>query len=496
MNDNENNGYYPEETPGLTNEEPIETADTNGMEAPMEEIPVSDVAENDDVDSEYSLSREEVNRRSYMDASFQPRTESHSGSYYTPPRNSEKKKKEKHSGGIAKLICACLVCAILGGVGGGAIVASQLPESTGEANGGSSLKINPGESDPTPSPTIVSGGKTLTGAQIYSLGCEQSVGISTEITYRNFLGSETSSAVTGSGFIVTEDGYIVTNYHVIKTAHLGGYNISVILYNGESYPAQIVGFEEDKDIAVLKIEASGLSAATLGSSENLKVGESIYAIGNPLGELNFSMSTGSVSALNRKISTTDQTTQTTTTNTMFQIDAAVNEGNSGGPAYNDKGEVVGVVTAKYASTGVEGLGFAIPIDDVVDIIEQLVDKGYVSGKPSLGITVQPVDSASAQYFNVRPGVEIKSITEGSCSEAAGLQVGDIITKFNDAEISTTSSLLSAKKEHKAGDTVTLTVFRGGELLEIQVTLDEELPTINSQTGKNSEGETLPTVPKS
>lgn len=497
MNDNENNGFYPP-SQDPSEEGSVDKAGINGGDAAGSENVEEETHNNKYADGEYSFTREEVNRRSYMDANFQPQTEHrYTSSYYTPPKKLEKKKKEKHRGGMVKFVCACLVCAILGGVGGGALVASQIPEST-DSPSGNSLNINAGEPSSSPNPTKVSSGETLTGAQIYALGCEQAVGITTEITYRNYFGSETSTAVSGSGFIVTEDGYIVTNYHVIKAAHLGGYDVSVMLYNGETYPAEIVGFEEDKDIAVLKINASGLSAATLGSSENLLVGEDVFAIGNPLGELNFSMSSGTVSALNRRITTTDSSTNTTTTNNMFQIDAAVNEGNSGGPVYNDRGEVVGVVTAKYSQTGVEGLGFAIPIDDVVDIIEQLVEKGYVSGKPSFGITAETVDSASAQYFNVAPGAEVKSVNKGSCSEAAGLQVGDIITKLNDTVITSSNALVSTKKEYKAGDTVTLTVYRSGEYLELQVTLDEELPTVGngSETDSDSGGKNLPTVPKS
>ncbi len=459
-------------------------------------------------DGEFSFKREEIPHRSYVDANFQTRSEqsnSTGSSYYTAPVKPEKKKKVTKPVGKTALIAACLVCALLGGVGGGAIVASQLPDgaiSQGDSSG--SLNVNNNDSSTTKTPNTVASGEVMTGAQIYAMGCKQAVGITTEITYRNYFGMETSSAVSGSGFIVTENGYIVTNYHVIQAAYEGGYDVSVMLYNGETYPAEIIGFEKSNDIAVLKIEASGLSAANLGSSDSLLVGETVYAIGNPLGELSFSLTSGSVSALNRKITTTDSTTQLTSTNNMFQIDAAVNEGNSGGPVYNDRGEVVGIVTAKYSDTGVEGLGFAIPIDDVLDMIDQLVKNGYISGKPSFGITGNTVDSTSAKYYNMVEGVYVLTVNTGSCSETAGIKAGDIITAINDIAIKTYDELVNAKRSFKAGEAVTITVYRGSEYLELQLTFDEESPLSTSNTPSSpseSSGESaypedsLPTVPK-
>lgn len=450
---------------------------------------------------EYSYSREEIPYHSYIDANYQcgndiktPR------SYYTPPKRVEKKPRKK--GGMGRFIAACLVCAVLGGVGGGALVASQIPDSTPSANSGGLLNVNNSDPIASPAPSTIATGEKLTGAEIYALGCEQSVGVATEITYRNYFGYESSTAVSGSGFIVTENGYIVTNYHVIQTAYEGGYDVYVMLYSGERHKAEIVGFEKDNDIAILKIDVTGLPAATLGSSNNLRVGDDIYAIGNPLGELNFSMTSGNVSALDRQITTTDQNTGKGTTNNMFQIDAAVNEGNSGGPVYNDRGEVVGIVTAKYAETGVEGLGFALPIDDVIAMIEDIVEFGYVTGKPSFGITAQTVSDVSASYYNVVVGAEVKSVNEGSCAEKAGMQVGDIITALNGKKITGSNELIEAKKDYKPGDTVTVTVYRGGEYLELAVVFDEETGIV---TGNSSDMETqettqperekLPTIPK-
>ncbi len=460
-------------------------------------------------EGEFSYKREDIPHRSYVDANFQPRSEqSEPRFYYTPPVKPEKKKKEKKPVGRGGLVAACLVCALLGSIGGGALVATQLPDSAASDHVSGSLNISNGGSQTTPSPSTVSTGEVMTGSQIYALGCQQAVGITTAITYRNYFGSETSSAVSGSGFIVTDNGYIVTNYHVIQAAHEGGYEVSVMLYNGDSYPAEIVGFEKNNDIAVLKINAEGLSAATLGSSDDLLVGETVFAIGNPLGELNFSLTSGSVSARDRQISTNDSSTGTTITNNMFQIDAAVNEGNSGGPVYNDRGEVVGIVTAKYSDAGVEGLGFAIPIDDVLDMIDQLVDKGYISGRPSFGITGRTVETQYAEYFNMVEGVYVNTVAEGSCSEKAGIHVGDIITKVADKEIKTYDDLANAKRGYKAGETVTVTINRQGESLELELTFDEESPVSTSGSGSNNSenfstpdsggtpgAESLPTVPK-
>lgn len=453
--------------------------------------------------TEYRYVKDEIPHRSYMDASFASSGEMNSAprSYYTPPEKLNKRQYRKEqkaakkavnpntgsAGRWATLICACLVCALLGGLGGGAIVASRLPENLqAPPSGSSELNVSPSKA-PTGTANPVTSGKTLIGSEVYSLGCAQAVGVTTEITYTNFFGMQTTTPVSGSGFIVTTDGYIVTNYHVIEESLKGGYDVSVLTFDGTSYPATIVGAEEQNDVAVLKIEATGLSPATLGNSNNMQVGETVYAIGNPLGELTYTMTTGSVSALDREITTakTNGNTVTRVTNNMFQIDAAVNNGNSGGPVYNNKGEVIGIVTAKYASNGVEGLGFAIPINDAMNIISDLIDKGYVSGKPSFGITATTVDSSVAQYYNMVVGAYVFSVNPDSCSEAAGIKVGDIITAINEDTITSSSDLTYKKKSYKAGDTVKLTVYRAGEYLEISVTLDEEKASERTDANEQS-----------
>ena len=451
-------------------------------------------------DEDYSLKRDELSSsRSYIDASYQIGREMETPKpYYTPPKKIERKPQKRRSG-MGGFIAACLVCAIIGGIGGGALVASKISGQT-PAYPPATLNISTGNTTPSPGPAAVASGERLTGTDIFALGCDQAVGVTTEITYRNYFGAESSSAVSGSGFIVTDNGYIVTNYHVIQAAYEGGYEVSVLLYNGESFKADIVGFEKDQDLAVLKINVEGLPAALLGDSDTIRVGDAAYAIGNPLGELNFSMSSGSVSALNRQITTYDEMTGKQITNHMFQIDAAVNSGNSGGPVYNDRGEVVGIVTAKYADAGVEGLGFALPINDVIKIIGDLVEFGYVTGKPIFGISAQTVSNVSASYYNLVAGAEVKVVNPGSCAERGGILVGDIITAIDSKLITSSDELIAAKNHYSPGDTVTITVYRDGGHLDLQVTFDEDtgtlIPDITEKDRKiEIERDKLPIVPK-
>lgn len=313
-------------------------------------------------------------------------------------------------------------------------------------------------------------GNELSANQIYQLACKQVVGISTQILGYNMFGQQTSNAVSGTGFVISEDGYILTNNHVIEDAFKGGYDVTVKFYDGSEYTADIVGVEDDNDVAVLKIDAKGLTPVTLGDSDQMLVGDTLYVVGNPLGELTYTMTSGIVSALDRAIATSANVSAN-----MFQLDAAVNSGNSGGPVYNARGEVIGVVTAKYKDTGVEGLGFAIPVNDAASIAKELIENGYVTGKAYLGVTVTTLTEAEAARFNTVTGVYVYSVDEGSCADKAGIRQGDIITKLNDTEIKTTTDLTLAKKDFKAGDSCTITVYRAGETLTLDLTFDEEPP---------------------
>ena len=302
------------------------------------------------------------------------------------------------------------------------------------------------------------------------------VEVTTEaVTTNAFFGQYVQSGA-GSGVIITEDGYILTNYHVIDGAN----SIKVTFSDGKEYTATYVGGEEANDIAVIKVEATGLTPVVIGSSSDMLVGEQVTTIGNPLGELTFSETTGIISALDRTITMSDGNKMN-----MIQTDCAINSGNSGGPLFNSHGEVIGIVSAKYSSSAssssasVEGLGFAIPMDDVADMVSELVTNGYVTGKPLMGISVGDV-AEDVQAYGVPAGAAVKVVTPGLCGEKAGLQEGDIITKINDTEVASGNDLITAKDNYKPGDTVNLTVYRDGKTITVKLTLEESTPEKTAQ----------------
>ena len=306
----------------------------------------------------------------------------------------------------------------------------------------------------------------LSPAEIYARLTPACVGVSTSTQETNVFGQVSRGAITGSGFIISSDGYILTNNHVIETAAAEGLEVKVMLFSGEEYTAQIVGGDSTSDVALLKISGADFPTAGLGTFAGTAVGEPIYAIGNPLGELTYTMTGGIVSALDRSIPISNRLTID-----MFQIDAAINNGNSGGPVVNRFGQVIGIASAKYSASGVEGLGFAIPIDDALRVVDDLIAWGYVRGRPWLGITV-----ADASYYDPNAsGARISEVTPGSCAEKAGLQAEDIIVEAEGKEIRSVSDLLTAKKDWKAGDTITVTYLRGGARMSVRVTLDEAKP---------------------
>lgn len=383
---------------------------------------------------------------------------------YAQPEPEQKKKKP----GLGRFIAACLVCAILGGVIGGVVTGFV---ADGRAEEAPSVNATQLGNTVTPINTnISSSGAVYTAQQIYDSACKSIVGITTEIVGTNIFGQVTSAAASGTGFIISEDGYILTNYHVIS----GFSSVSVMLHNEESYDAEVVAGDKANDVAVLKIEAPGLTPVTLGNSDELRVGQDIYVIGNPLGELTYTLTGGLISALDRAINTDG------TPINMFQIDAAVNSGNSGGPVINAAGEVVGIVTAKYSSSGVEGLGFALPIDDVLAIAQDLIQFGYVTGRPYFGITVSTVSEAAAEYYNMVPGAYIKALDDNSCASKAGLSLGDIIVSIDGEEVLSSSDVVNIKSRHNAGDEIVLRVWRSGEYFDTTVTLDEEPPAAQTQ----------------
>ncbi|MBP3318873.1 MAG: trypsin-like peptidase domain-containing protein [Ruminiclostridium sp.] len=378
---------------------------------------------------------------------------------YTGP---EKPKKPRKNKGWMKVVALCLVCALLGAAAGP--VYDMI-------TGGNETTLYVGDREPTEiNVTSVNTEKEMTTAEIYAAYVGSSVGITVDIVSTNVFGQTVTNAAAGSGFVITEDGYILTNYHVIE----GASAIKVAFVDGKTYPATFIGGEEANDIAVIKIEAQDLTPVVIGKSGDMLVGEQVTAIGNPLGELTFSETTGIISAMDRTITMSDGRQMN-----MIQTDCAINSGNSGGPLFNSHGEVIGIVSAKYSSGGssssasVEGLGFAIPMDDVADMVNELITTGYVS-KPLLGIMVDDV-AEEVQAYGVPAGAEVIVVTPGLAGEKAGLKEGDIITKIGDTKVTTANELISAKDTYAVGDKVELTVYRGGETLTVTVTLEESTP---------------------
>ena len=388
------------------------------------------------------------------------------------PEERPRKKQSFFKSTAAKVIAIVLACAIIGtgcGFGGAALYRSSTRQT-----------VTLQQSDRAPvtvSVKQVDGQTKMEPAEVYASTVNSVVSINTTATAgTNIFGQTVETASAGSGFIISSDGYIVTNYHVVK----GATSVKVTLYSGDTYDATVIGGDSDYDVAVIKINASGLPAVTLGNSADVNVGDTVLAIGNPLGELTFSMSQGIVSCCDRAINVDG------TPFNMIQVDASINPGNSGGPLVNLYGEVVGIVSAKYSSysnTTVEGLGFAIPISDVQAIITDIIENGQVTGKAYLAIKAGTMtEQMAAQYdIDITEGVFVYSTESGGAGEKAGLQLGDVITKLNDTAITSMTDLTMAKKSYKAGDTVTLTVYRSGEYITLDLTFDQQPQTTGEDT---------------
>ncbi len=410
-----------------------------------------------------------------------------------PPAASAPKPEKKHTG--LKLTALALCFSLLGGAigAGGVLAAGYLMNDNKDA-------VIPGNQNQTQNPasdstTILEGNrgntvidinaidtsKIMTAAEVYAVNVNSTVGITTSIT-TNYWGYQSTSAASGSGFIISDDGYILTNFHVIESSN----SITVSLYNGKNYDASLIGYDESNDIAVLKIEAEGLSPVVLGDSDNLNVGDSVIAIGNPLGELTFSLTAGTISAKDREVTFSGGITMN-----LLQTDCAINSGNSGGALFNMYGEVIGVTNAKYSSSSsseasIDNIGFAIPINSIRSIVESIIEKGYVS-KPYLGVSVSDVNE-SYQIYGLPAGAAVQAVTEDSPAEKAGLQIGDIITKVGDTEISSSDELVSLIGNSEIGDSLTLTIYRRGQTISVTVEIGEQIQSATSDSSNQQQSQ--------
>ena len=400
---------------------------------------------------------------------------------YREPWETEPKKTgggKKNRTGL-KVAALALSCALLGGAAGAGIFWAV------GSGGGDSTEIQVSSRLPVEVNKVSVDGQTQhSDSEIYAANVNSVVSINSSAT-TNYFGQQVQTASSGSGFIITTDGFIVTNHHVVADATA----VKVTLYNGETYDAAVIGSDEDYDLAVLKINASGLQAVVLGDSDSLNVGDHVLAIGNPLGELTFSMSGGMVSSVNRPINVDG------TPFNMIQTDASINPGNSGGPLFNQYGEVIGIVSAKYSqysNTSVEGLGFAIPMNDVAAMVQDIMTNGYVTNKPYLGITAGTMNAQMAQQTGLTGGVYVYSVEEGGAGAQSGLQVGDVITKVGDTTVTSMEDLTAAKKGYSAGDKATFTVYRGGKTVTVEVTFGS-VPA-EKQVQSTQDTQTAPTMP--
>ena len=407
-----------------------------------------------------------------------PQTDNGAGGATPPvhpvqPQDAQPPKKKKKFNGkrVARSAVALVLAAAMGFAGGfvgakfggsGKVVIQQVaPSSTANSSDSADSSITAASSS----------GSSLTTEQVADLVSPSVVVITTEqVVYSqwSWYGQNQVESGAGSGVIISSDGYILTCAHVVD----GASNITVTI-NDKDYTATLVGEDTTSDIAVIKIDANGLTPATVGDSDSLKVGQNVMAVGNPLGELGGTVTGGMISALNRSV--TIQGTNSTNTMSLIQMDASVSPGNSGGGLFNMNGELVGIVNAKSSSSDAEGLGFAIPINDAIKVAQELLENGYVTGRPYLGITYLAVtDAQTAQQLGVNAyGVYIVDVTKGGPADQAGLKAGDRIVSVDGSEIAAKDDLGTLMQNHSAGDTLSITVARDGQMQTVNVTLGEK-----------------------
>ena len=407
-----------------------------------------------------------------------PQTDNGAGGATPPvhpvqPQDAQPLKKKKKFNGkrVARSAVALVLAAAMGFAGGfvgakfggsGKVVIQQVaPSSTADSASGSDSSITAASSS----------GSSLTTEQVADLVSPSVVVITTEqVVYSqwSWYGQNQVESGAGSGVIISSDGYILTCAHVVD----GASTITVTI-GDKDYTAALVGEDTTSDIAVIKIDADGLTPATVGNSDSLKVGQSVMAVGNPLGELGGTVTGGMISALNRSV--TIQGSSSVNTMSLIQMDASVSPGNSGGGLFNMNGELVGIVNAKSSSSDAEGLGFAIPINDAIKVAQELLENGYVTGRPYLGITYLAVtDAQTASQLGVNAyGVYVVEVVKGGPAEKAGLQAGDRIVSVDGTEIASKDDLGTLMQKHAAGDTLSITIARDGQMQTVNVTLGEK-----------------------
>ena len=387
--------------------------------------------------------------------------QNHQMNYSQPPRAPRKKRS---NGKIYTTVAIIGVCSVLlSGVAGYA--GTRIANETSKDNTSSQVYTQtPATSNTTPN-TSNAGIEVMDVSGIVAMLRPSVVEITTEsVSSGNSIFGQYTQQGAGSGVILSEDGYIVTNNHVIEGAN----SIKVKTFDGQEYDAQLCGTDPQTDIAVIKVDASGLSPATIGNSDDIQVGETSIAIGNPLGSLGGTVTTGIISAVGREITIEDETM------TLLQTDAAINPGNSGGGLFNEDGQLIGVVNAKQSASGIEGLGFAIPISDVESIIEELKTNGEVTSRPYLNVSLQDIGE-NTYYTNgsrepLEPGVYIVQVIRGGTADQAGLKVGDRIISFDGEEVDSTATLKKKLRQHVVGDEVEVVIDRDGEEQTINMTL--------------------------
>ena len=375
------------------------------------------------------------------------------------------KKRRKRSGGrIVRSAVALVLAAAMGFAGG--FVGARV------GNAGNKVVIQQVErTDSSAASGTAVSSSGMTTSQVSEMVSPSVVVITTEqVVYSqwSWYGQNQVESGAGSGVIISSDGYILTCAHVVS----GASQITVTIGDTD-YTATVVGEDDTSDVAVLKIDATGLTPATVGDSDSLSVGDSVLAVGNPLGELGGTVTSGIVSALNRSV--TIQGTSSTNTMSLIQMDASVSPGNSGGGLFNMNGELIGLVNAKSSSSDAEGLGFAIPINDAIQVAQDLLENGYVSGRPYMGITyIAVTDAQTAAQFNVNAyGVYVVDVVQGGPADKAGLKVGDRIVSIDGTEIAQKDDLGTLMQQHTAGDTLSITVARDGQMQTVSLTLGEK-----------------------